>query len=113
MRSRNPRNGVAWLEVAVVLAILALLLQVFPSLCSILLRTVDVRRWSRGVWFVANVAFVVTLIGIRYWPGIAVAWQARQTRLNIERERQRRLQERKEQRELLARIHEARKRRNI
>jgi hypothetical protein len=42
---RPPRAGFAWLELLLVLALLALVLQLFPALWTGMLWALDVRNW--------------------------------------------------------------------
>lgn len=44
------RRGLAWLELVLVVAFLALLFQVFPGLWWGLWGALDLRQWSRGGW---------------------------------------------------------------
>ncbi|HMP06299.1 MAG TPA: hypothetical protein PJ982_08125, partial [Lacipirellulaceae bacterium] len=65
--SAKPRSGL--LEALLALAVVALVLQLFPSLGYGLLRAVDVRQWSRGAWLGLNVAVVFGLFVVRFGPG--------------------------------------------
>jgi hypothetical protein len=78
--ARQNRNGVGWLELLLVLAVLALVFQVFPSLWFNLLWAMDVRNWSRTAWFAVNVAVLLFLFGVRFVPDLVNNWQERRTR---------------------------------
>jgi hypothetical protein len=109
----EPRRGVAWLEILLVLAVLALVFQVFPQLWFSTLWALDVRNWSRGVWFVLNIGVVLVLFGIRYAPEVNQEWKRRRgnrIRHRTEDDEQRKL---REERELYERMKEARKRQVI
>jgi len=69
----NNRQGFAWLETLLVLALLALVLQLFPSLLGLL----DVRNWSRGTWFAMNGVVVLILLAIRFGPDLVEDWRQR------------------------------------
>lgn len=58
---RHGHSGIAKLEILVVLAFLALLFQVFPSLWNLLCGALDVRQWSRTTWMVMNVVVALLL----------------------------------------------------
>ena len=107
------RRGVAWLEILLVLAVLALLFQVFPQLWFNTLWALDVRNWSRAAWFALNIGVVLVLFAIRYAPEVHQQWKQRKSnrvRHRTEDEEQRKL---REERELYERMKEARKRQVI
>ncbi len=60
------RSGFAWLELLLALAILALVLQLFPSVWVGTLWALDVRNWPRTVWFAVNCVLLLALVGIRF-----------------------------------------------
>jgi hypothetical protein len=62
---RPSHAGFAWLELLLVLAVVALLLQLFPSLWTAVLWTLDVRNWSRTVWFAETWVVLGMLVGVR------------------------------------------------
>ncbi|MEX2167716.1 MAG: hypothetical protein WD851_00270 [Pirellulales bacterium] len=64
--SRSIRSGFAWLELLLVLALVAVLFQAFPSLWFTFLSAADVRSWSRDAWIGLNVAAVLVLFAIRF-----------------------------------------------
>ena len=68
IRRRKTRvcQAFAWLEVLLALTILALSLQLFPSVWWNVVAAVDLRNWSRGDWLGLNVAIVLTLVAIRF-----------------------------------------------
>jgi hypothetical protein len=128
-----------WLKALVGLAWLTLVLQLFPSLryglfgllgtfltwslttipfalgklWQTFLGAVDVRQWSRTTWFVANVLFVVVVIGI--WAAqrldLKQAWRERRERLGAQREEQERIRHAKESRKTREEIEAGRRRR--
>jgi hypothetical protein len=61
------RLGLAWLELLLVLAVIALVFQLFPSLWFRFISALDVRNWSRLTWFAVNFMVLAALIGVRYW----------------------------------------------
>ena len=67
IRSSDQRNSV-WLEALLMLAIAALLFQLFPSWGSWLLSYIDVRNWSRSTWMIVNISGVVGLLAARFGP---------------------------------------------
>ncbi len=102
-----------WIEVLLVLACFALLLQFFPSLWFRLIWVVDVRNWSRSVWVGLNVGAVLVLCGVRFGPELYKEWRERRARLAIEREKQEKRRQLAEQREMLERLQRGRARRVI
>ena len=77
MRHRWSRAGSGSLILLLVLAALALSVQIFPQLWASILWGIDVRNWSRNTWIIANALAVAFLIVVRYGPGIAKSWQER------------------------------------
>jgi len=59
-------NGFARLELLVILAVLVLIFQLFPSLSYTLIAALDVHTWSRGAWIGLNAAVIAMLFGIRF-----------------------------------------------
>lgn len=109
---RRPlREGIAWLELLLAIAALALVLQLWPALAHGLLWAIDVRNWSRSVWFGVNIAVVATLLSARFAPQLYADWRARQQRLAAERSKYVKQRELKEQREAAERAAQSRKRR--
>lgn len=104
------RDGFVRLEVLLVLAILALLFQVFPALWHGIVWALDVRNWSRGVWMTLNVAIVVGLVGIRIGPQLYEGWRTWSGRRSAKRESDEKRRTIKEERALYERMREARKR---
>lgn len=80
----HRRAGIAWLELLLVLAFLALLFQVFPSLWFAL----DFRTWSRTTWFTLNLFVLFGLFGIRFGPDLYSEWRERRKRLAIKQQQQ-------------------------
>ncbi len=64
-RQRRP-NGFPWLAAAAVLAVLTLLIQVFPSLGASFVYALDARHRSRAVWILLNAGIVLVLLGARF-----------------------------------------------
>ena len=109
-RRQAYRTGFAWLELLLVLAILALFFQFFPSLWTGALWALDPRHWPRTVWFAANGAVLLVLVAIRFAPDLYHDWRAWHGRLAADHLKSQKQQELKEQREMLERMQEARKR---
>jgi hypothetical protein len=108
----DQRNSVySRLELTLVLASLTLILQCFPSLWHGILAAIDVRNWSRTVWFVFNVFVLVALSGVHFGPQLIVDWRIRQNRLATERSKHEEQARRKNQTELLNRMQQSRRRR--
>lgn len=83
------------LELLLCLAVIALALQLFPSMWWSLAAVLDVRQWSRMTWFLVNVAFVAALIAVRLAPEARAAIARR----HAAAERRRKVEERKRQAE--------------
>ena len=101
MRSTR-REGIAWLELLLVLAILSLLFQIFPSAWSWLVGALDPRNWSRRTWFLANLAVVAVLLSIRLAPDMKEALARRKVEAakRKQREERKRLAEERSERRL-------------
>ena len=85
---RRLRLGAAWLEMLLILAFLALIFQVFPSLWKLLWQGFDVRRWSRTTWLALNVAVLVALFGVRFIPETIASLREHRQRLSSRRKEQ-------------------------
>ena len=85
---RHRHAGIAWLELLLGLAFLALLFQVFPSLGSALLSALDIRIWSRTTWFALNLLVLLGLFGIRFGSDLYADWKERRKRMDSSRRRQ-------------------------
>lgn len=112
-KSLLVRSGTGKLELLLVLAFLALLFQVFPSLWFGLLGVLDIRNWPRGVWMAINVGVVFSLFAIRFGPDLVADWKQHRVRKRAASEnREKKICDLalKEQRELFKRMQEARKR---
>lgn len=109
--SRRNRSGFAWLECLFAIAVLVLAVQLLPGLWRVLLRTVDVRSWSRTMWFAMNIVVLVLLLAIRFSPQLVNDWRTRKLRLTAEQTREQKQQEVKEQRDTLERMKQAQRRR--
>lgn len=57
-----------WLEVGLVLAVVALIAQLSPTTSEKFLQLLDFTKWSRTIWFLVNVLIVCVLIAVRYMP---------------------------------------------
>ncbi|MEX2317294.1 MAG: hypothetical protein WD669_09095 [Pirellulales bacterium] len=115
-KRRFTRSGFAKLELLLVLAFLALLFQVFPSLWFGVLGVLDIRNWPRGVWVVINVAVVLALFAARFGPDLVEDWKQHSLRKQAASDRRKKEikdLDLKEQRELFKRMQEARKRQVI
>lgn len=64
------KNGFALLELILVLAIISLLFQLFPSAWWWTVSVLDVRDWSRVTWFVANIVFLTVVVAVHVAPDI-------------------------------------------
>jgi hypothetical protein len=105
------RFRIGRLEALLVVTVAALVFQVFPTLWFGLLWIVDVRNWSRSAWFGLNLAVILGLFAVRFGPTLIDDWGARRERLTTEREKHDKQQAAKEQREMLQRIKQGRRRR--
>lgn len=111
LRQRPVRSGFAWLELLLVLAVVALVFQLFPSLWNGTLWALDIRNWPRTVWFAGNLVVVLVLVAVRFGPDLYQEWQNRRERLAADREKREKQLQLKEQRETLERMEQARSRR--
>jgi hypothetical protein len=109
--ARN-RRGLIRLELLLMLAALALLFQLFPSLVIALSRALDLRYWPAGVWLSVNVAILIALLSQRF--GAEFYMQRRQRRpRNSSRQVLAKQSTLNEERALYERMNEARKRQVI
>ena len=111
MNPRYGRRGFAWLEFLLIVTAITLLLQIWPGFGSMLLFAVDVRNWTRGVWFTANSLIVLLLIGIRFGPNILNDWRNRREEAAAEKARLAKAIKKKQEKEALQRLQESRSRR--
>ena len=109
--SYQQRSGFVWLELLLALAMLALLVQLFPQVGRFALWALDVRNWPRSVWFIGNLGILLLLVGLRFGPQLVEEWKSRRDRLAVEATQKHRQQELKEQREALERLKQAQRRR--
>jgi hypothetical protein len=79
--SVRRRRGAAWLELLLVLAFVALVLQLLPSIPQRLLEALDFRYWSRWTWFVVNSGVLLLLLTVRFCPELIDSWRQRKTEL--------------------------------
>ena len=110
-RKRDSRNGVAWLEILLGLAVVILVLQMVPSLGQALLYAADFRNWPRTVWFAGNAGIVVFLLAVRFGPDLLRDWRERRERLHSEHDKAEKTSTLKKQREAIERMKESRRRR--
>jgi hypothetical protein len=108
---KSLRAGYGWLELLLVFALLALLLQVFPALWTSTLWALDIRNWPRTFWFVGTWIVLLALVAVRVGPAIYSDLRQRSERLVAQRVKKQKEQVLKEERERLARMKEAMKRR--
>lgn len=110
-RSRASRSGFAWLELLLALAAVVLLMQMWPAFGSQVLWVLDVRNWPSSVKIIANLLFILVLVGIRIGPELLNQWRERRLRIASERAKAAKALELKNQRETLERMKEAQSRR--
>ena len=110
-RLQATRRGVAWLELLLLLAALALLLQLWPALGAQFLRALDIRNWSSSIKFLANLGFVLVLVGIRFGPDFLRDWRERRVRITAERAITDKAVKLKAEREAIERMQQSRRRR--
>lgn len=60
------RRGFAALEISLVLAIVLLVLLLYPNSLTKFTAALDARHWSRGDWILVNACAVFALIAIRF-----------------------------------------------
>lgn len=112
MRSREQgRSGFPWLELFLVIAVLSLVLQLFPTLWRGTVGALDLRNWSRSVWIAANVILLLMLVAIRYLPTMILDWRERRVRKTASQAVLEKQKKMKDQREQIERLRQARKRR--
>jgi hypothetical protein len=74
-----------WLEAALGLAAVVLILQLFPGVAAKILPAIDVRRWSRLTWFAANVFLLLLLCAFRFGPDTTKTWRKRKQNRFVKR----------------------------
>lgn len=113
--SKNRCRALASLELLfvllLILAFLALVLQLFPDTAHIALWGLNPRNWPRTMWFVVNIAVVLILLTVRFGPQFVEDFRERKARLASEDEKHQKQQELKEQRDSLDRLKQAQRRR--
>ncbi len=109
--SVQGRSGFAWLELLLALAMLALVLQLFPRAGQTLVWMLDVRNWPRTVWFGANLIVLLVLVAVRFGPQLVEEWRERRERLSSEHTKEEKQREIRAQREALERMQQAKRKR--
>jgi hypothetical protein len=61
----EPSQRFSWLAVLLALAILTLVIQLFPAVFRGVISALDVRAWSWRSYAVASAAAIVILVGIK------------------------------------------------
>lgn len=100
-----------WRELLLAIAVLALLFQLFPATLTVILWALDFRNWPRTFWFAASWVVLLALVAVRFGPELYIDWRKRQQQREANRQVWQKQQKLKEQREMLARMKEASKRR--
>lgn len=106
--SQSNRSGFAWLELLLLLAMLALVLQLMPGAWQSLL---DFRRWPRIAWIALNASIVLLLVGVRFGPDLVNNWRQQRAQKVAKHASSEKQEEMKRQRESLEQMRQARKRR--
>jgi hypothetical protein len=89
MRSHlRGRAGYMRIEILIIVAAGVLALQLSPALLESLLLSLDVRRWTRTTWFVANLTLLLILLAGRFGPDLIASWHSndRQSKNKARRE---------------------------
>jgi hypothetical protein len=76
-----------WLEIALAVTSLALVLQLYPAIGAWILSQIDVRTWSRTTWFVCNAVFVAVLVAVRFVPDVLARIRESQAKPKTKRRR--------------------------
>lgn len=105
------RAGVGRLELLLIVAVLALVFQFFPLFTQRALWVLDLRNWSREVWFIVNVMVVLALLGVRFVPSLYTEWRERSRRLAVGGAESAKRKQIEDQRETLKRIAKGRRNR--
>lgn len=88
----TQRSDLAWPKLLLVLAVISLAFQLYPSTWWWLLSVLDAREWSRLTWFVANLAIVLALVAVRAAPEIRTSFARRREEANSRLKRKERRQ---------------------
>jgi hypothetical protein len=99
------------LESLLIVAIAALVLQVFPSLWFALIWALDFRNWSPWGCLALTVAGLAVLLAVRFVPELWTDWRVRRETVAGERHRQEQQLRIKSERERLQALRRARSRR--
>jgi hypothetical protein len=108
---RHHRNGIAWLKLLFALAIVILIVQIYPGVLDDVLWAIDIRNWTRVAWFLVNLAVVGALVAIRFGPEAAHAWRNHRMKAQSERNQRNEIAERKRERNAIEQIKQSRSRR--
>lgn len=74
MRNNSiSRRGFAWIELVLLLALMALVLQLLPFIDRQYLWVIDVRAWTSRTWFIANAVLFVSMFAIRFGSTLRAA----------------------------------------
>jgi hypothetical protein len=94
----------AWLRLLLLLASLSLLFQLVPSLWWLTLQAIDVRNWPWPIGFAANALAILVLAGVRFGTDLYGEWLERKELGAITQAHEKRHQQLKAEREMLARM---------
>lgn len=59
------------------LAVVALVFQLFPTVPRSLVDVLDFRHWSRSIWFLTNIGVLLVLLFVRFGPDFIDSWRQR------------------------------------
>lgn len=105
------RHAFGRAELLLAVALVSILLQLFPGLLSILSWLIDVRHWPPFAWFALNLLALLILVWFRFGPELFNVWRERRKRGAEERALAKRKRDLQEQREMLERLQRGRARR--
>lgn len=107
----ESRKAFPWLECLLGAAILSLTAQLLGANAGEWLAALDFRKWSRTTWFLANLVFVASLVGVRYGPAVLSSLQLSKERSRLSRGNQQARENSRRRRLEIERAKEARSRR--
>lgn len=94
------RHGSSTLELLFVLALVAFVVLLIPSLGGNIVWAIDFRNWPRTVWFMVNWLVLGALLMVRFAPGVYRSWAERcerKQRMTRQQEKQETLREQRKQ----------------
>jgi hypothetical protein len=109
----SDRRSVPWTEIALGVALVALVFQLFPAVWWGLLWTLDLRNWTWGARFLGTLFVLVVLLGLQWGPGLRTDHVERKKQQSEARQRAEQVKTARQHKQMIEGIKEGRRRRQF